>query len=527
MSENYYSDFSPEMNLSAYDYVIIGSGIGSLTAGQVLSKAGKRVVILEKHSVPGGFTHVFNRGGFKFDVGLHYIGNVGETGSVKHFYNYISDNKLQWTSIGPTYDVVYLGNKRYEFKAGKENFRKQMYAYFPTEKRAIDQYLEKIRKASSRGNLFFIEKVFKRLAHYTIGKLIIKRFNTFSDHITFDVISSLTSNKELIGVLCAQLGNYGLSPKQSSFVVHAVIVNHYMEGGYYPIGGVERISKCICESIKKNKGEVYCKANVSEIVTEKNKVQGLIVNNQFYSCSNVISNVGAKNTFNNLLKADVCQKLRHQLAQVNAAVGHIGLYIGLNKSAKELGLPSYNVWLYKDDNYIEEFENLDLKKATERYSFMSCPSAKDPEWDKKFKGKATVQLISMCFYDWVKHFDGKKTDNYYAIKQDLKQALLSNFFELFPQAKDHVEFVEVSTPITTKRFTNYQQGEIYGIEHTPQRFRLPFLRIETPVKGLRLVGQDVTLVGVTGSMLSGLLCATNILKMKSWRIYKEMLGGKE
>ena len=108
------------------------------------------------------------------------------------------------------------------------------------------------------------------------------------------------------------------------------------------------------------------------------------------------------------------------------------------------------------------------------------------------------------------------------MKASFEKQMLKKLYKLFPQIKGHVVVTEVSTPLSTKHFSNYQSGEIYGLAHTPERFSLPFLKPETKIKGLRLVGQDITLVGVAGAMLSGMLCAVTILKYRVWKIFKEM-----
>ena len=100
--------------------------------------------------------------------------------------------------------------------------------------------------------------------------------------------------------------------------------------------------------------------------------------------------------------------------------------------------------------------------------------------------------------------------------------MLERLYTLFPQIKGHVVTTEVSTPLSTRHFANYKTGEIYGLAHTPARFKLPFLRPVTRIKGLRLVGQDITLVGLAGAMLSGMLCAITILKFGVWRLFRDM-----
>ena len=119
-----------------------------------------------------------------------------------------------------------------------------------------------------------------------------------------------------------------------------------------------------------------------------------------------------------------------------------------------------------------------------------------------------------------------QTADYALLKNNFETDMLSVLYKFFPQIKGTIIASEVSTPLSTENFTNYKNGEIYGLAHSPERFTLPFLRPKTPIRGLFLTGQDITLVGVSGAMLSGLLCATTILKFNSWKIFKEIKDSK-
>ena len=126
-----------------YDAILVGSGIGSLCTAALLSKEGKKVLVLERHYTAGGFTHVFKRKGYEWDVGIHYIGEVQNPNApIRKMFDYITDNNLKWADMGEIYDKIIIGDKHFEFVKGVKNFKSKMYEYFPNEKNAIDNYVE-------------------------------------------------------------------------------------------------------------------------------------------------------------------------------------------------------------------------------------------------------------------------------------------------------------------------------------------------------------------------------------------------
>jgi all-trans-retinol 13,14-reductase len=98
------------------------------------------------------------------------------------------------------------------------------------------------------------------------------------------------------------------------------------------------------------------------------------------------------------------------------------------------------------------------------------------------------------------------------MKEKLTARLLDVVYRHLPQIKGRIDVCELSTPITTRHFSNYANGEIYGLAHTPARFGEPLLRPRTPVRGLFLTGQDVTACGVAGALMGAVLCASAILR---------------
>ncbi|MHA7058214.1 phytoene desaturase family protein [Aquimarina sp. M1] len=528
MVDKSYKKFTPDIVFTDDTYVIIGSGIGGLSTAVFLAKAGKKVVVLEQHYTPGGFTHTFKRRkGLVWDVGVHYVGNMDEKSGLRRIFNYLSDNKLKWDSMGDPYDVAYVDGRKFEFVSGKENFRKKFYKYFPNDTEAIDDYLELLEKSTKKNFLYFLQKALPGLLRMILGPIFRRIQKPISSKTTYEVLSNITDNQELIAVLCAQCGNYGLSPKESSFASHCIVINHFMEGAYYPRGGANRIHETIIDNLESLGVDVFIKANVEKIVTKGRTVKGLLINGKEFSCKKVISNTGAKNTFLRLLDSSAIRKEHMNFKGVSPSTCHLCLYVGLNRSDAELKLPKYNIWWYADkdtDRILNDKNNLSKKRLS--FAYISFPSAKDSLWSKEHPDQSTIQLIGRAWYKDFSEYEDKpwlnRGETYDRIKEQFKEKGLSLLTELYPQLEGHIIHAEVSTPVSTRKFSKYDQGEIYGVTHAPERYKTRILRPRTHIKGLYLTGQDITLVGVGGAMGSGILTATTIIKWNMSKQFKEI-----
>jgi all-trans-retinol 13,14-reductase len=117
-----------------FDALIIGSGMSGMALAAILAKEGKRCLILERHYTPGGFTHVFKRRDYEWDVGIHYIGEVHRPKSMlRKIFDHISDKQLAWADMGDVYDRIVFGDRSYDFVKGVEPFREKMKNYFHSE----------------------------------------------------------------------------------------------------------------------------------------------------------------------------------------------------------------------------------------------------------------------------------------------------------------------------------------------------------------------------------------------------------
>ncbi|HEY1767701.1 MAG TPA: NAD(P)/FAD-dependent oxidoreductase [Terracidiphilus sp.] len=508
-----------------WDAIVIGSGMGGLTAAMLLARhGGKRVLVLERHYEAGGFTHTFRRPGFEWDVGLHYIGQVRNAGDpVRRAFDYVTGGEVRWQPMPDVYDRIEIAGQRFDFTAGLERFRNDLKGWFPGEARAIDAYLGAVRACNRRSSFYYAEKAVPAPISAVAGGLMRAPFLKWARRTTREVLESLTRNQELIGVLTAQWGDYGLPPAESSFAAHATIAAHYFEGASYPVGGAGVIAAAIAKRIEACGGTLVTSAEVSEILIERGKVSGVrMADGREFQAPLVMSDAGAANTFERLVPRQVTSLdgLRAQLKSLAASTAHLSLYVGLSKSAEELGLTGTNLWIYPSFDHDANVRRLacDLTADLDApfpFVYFSFPSAKDPSFALRHPGKSTVEAIVMApfasFAPWADTRWKRRDAEYEALKQAMAARLREELARRVPAAAGHIEHAELSTPLSTRHFMNYTQGEIYGVASTPARYALRGLGARTPVPGLYLAGQDAASLGVAGALFGGVVAASAAL----------------
>jgi len=500
-----------------WDAIVIGSGIGGLAVAALLVKeAAKKVLVLERHYTAGGYTHAFDRPGYSWDVGVHYIGECENPSSpVRAAFAYLTDAQLQWESMPEVYDRAIIGGTAFDFLSGQQRLRDRLVSYFPEEEEGIDRYFGAVNAARRASGTFFAEKAMPRAASWIAGGMMRAPFLRWANRTTLEVLREFTSNQELIGVLTAQWGDYGLPPAQSSFGIHAIVAGHYFDGASYPVGGASRIAETIAPIIERSGGKVVVNGEVSEILVKNGKAAGVrMADGRKLHAPLVISDAGARNTFQHLLPGP--QPVLEELDKISASMAHLSLYVGMKHSAAELGLTGTNLWVCPSFNHDANTERF-LKDPSAEFPllFISFPSAKDSEFAQKYPGRATIEVVTLASYDWFTRWENtcwkKRGADYDQFKRELADRLQRELEKHVPAVRGKIDYAELSTPLSTRHFMNYERGEAYGLAATPERFRVRALTPHTPMKNLFLTGQDVTSLGVTGALFGGVVAASAVL----------------
>lgn len=538
------------------DAVVIGSGIGGLAIAVLLAKVGKKVLVLEQHDRAGGCCHTFKEQGFEFDVGIHYIGELSDHKPFRCIIDQMTNGQLQWDPLENPFDRVVIGppeNRRiYPIYSGRKRYMDELKKCFPGEEKAIDEY---VRLCKEVGKGVWVMVLLKFLptpiANFLVRTGLASRLTSFSRYASrslTDVVNELTQNKDLRAVFSYIFGTYGKIPKEASFSMHSLLVNHYMNGAWYPKGGATEIAYHMIPIIEKAGGAVLVRAPVNRILLNdaKEAIGVSVLKGQeevHVRAPIVISDAGIFNTYEHLLPKDVqtMPAIQKQLSMLQHGDSGLSIFIGLDGTKEELGLKADNYFIYPENNLDDLLE--DYRKGNREESakknpliFVASPSAKDSTWPERTPGKSTLTVVSFANYEWFEEWKDDKVKNrstdYKQLKEMFINYILEAVTEIYPKIKDRIEYVDAGTPITNQHYIAAPRGEIYGADHGISRFSAELnatVRAQTPIKNLFLTGQDLMLCGFAGALTGALTCGSVILNrnlhLESFSLAKRVKNG--
>lgn len=495
--------------------------MGGMTAAALLAKTGKRVLVLEQHYVPGGFTHTFKRPKYRWDVGVHAVGEVTQHSFPGRVLAALSDNQLEWASLGPVYDEFHFPDGlRIDFPDNPTAFRENLLRAFPGEQPAIDEYLARVRNVAKSMKGYYLARLFPRAVASVTDRLLARGANTSLQERTRDVIEGLTDDPRLRTVLAAQWGYYGSPPSRSSFAIQALVVRHFQWGGYYPVGGSKEIADRLLSTVRKAGGATAVRAEVTEILVEEGRAVGVrLATGEEIHAKKIVSAVGPLATVQRLLPEQERRKpWAASLEKLAPSSAHVCLYLGFRGDIRKVGASAANKWFYEDWDTEHEAWDVANPEALAPVLYCSFPSLKDPAHDAP-EQRHTGEVVTFVPYDvfepWAVSRWKKRGDAYNGFKDQLKDRLLKQFLRHMPELEEMIDFAELSTPLSTEHFVRPVAGSIYGLEPTPERFLSPHLRPRTPLPGLYFAGSDVATVGVIGAMMGGALAAA---AADPWRV---------
>ena len=510
-----------------WDAIIIGSGMGGLTTAAALSRKGHRCLILEQHYVPGGFTHTFQRKGFEWDVGVHAIGDSGPGMKTRRLFDYVTEGGLEWESLGDVYETFrFPTGETYKFSNNRNQFRKDMEDYFPEEREAVRKYFSYVDQVGKGMPLYFASKTMSKLGGFLINAagLGAKKWRV---QTTESVMDELGISAKCRALLLSQWGYYGEIPRDSSFLIQAMIVKHFQKGAFYPVGGAPAIAREALKVIRKAGGEIAVRSPVEEFVIENGRVVGVSASHggeRFeFRAKRVFSSVSALTLVNKLLPENLKKSAwAKEISGLRQSPPHLCLYLGFEGDVMKAGATKSSQWVFTTLDMNQKYWDFKQEDLRPPILFCSFPSTKDPKHVPGPTQRHTGEVVTFVDYkefgDWNESRRGFRPQDYQKMKAGIEARMLEEFKKAFPELGKLIVHHELSTPLSTEFFDRAPEGAIYGLEHTPKRFMSTALRVRSPIKGLYLAGSDVATGGVAGALAGGMLAAATIEP----RLFKEM-----
>jgi prolycopene isomerase len=474
-----------------WDTIVIGSGLGGLSAATRLAKAGLRVLVLEQHVFAGGYAHHFLRKVkgtdivYDFDVALHQTGDLKPGRSMHRYLSELgvldriglNSFDVAYRTVGPDHDL--------QIPQAAEDYEALLCREYPEHAAGIRDLFATMAKIDDSGSGGLSEEAFACM------DLTLQEF-----------VEQHVKDERIVSIFATLWGYIGLVPSQCSAFMYAMMWNSYHAGGcFYVKGGGQKLSDAFVDIIEENGGKVMLNTEVANIVTEAGRVTGVeTVKRGAFRAPVVISNAAAPLTFERLLdRPELVETDRKTGEALPLACSIHQAYIGLRGNASTLGLSDRGAFFNPSYDFDAEWENLLAGNYREQGILIGNHNLADPGHEPE--GRSILHVATMADGTL---WNGLDEQTYRERKHDLEEYFIDRLCEFIPDARDRIEVCETGTPHTMNRYSWNPLGSIYGYAFTPQSHSIHRPQPRTSVPGLYLAGAwTFPGAGFGGTMRSG------------------------
>jgi phytoene dehydrogenase-like protein len=453
-----------------YDVIIIGGGLGGMTAANKLAKNGRKVLLLESHDKLGGFATWFHRKGKHiFDVSLHGF-PVGMIKTCRKYWNKAIAGKIiqlkRVRFINPLYQL--------ETDFTVEDFTGKLVNDFKIPKEQVDNFFNLIMNMNYYDN-----------KEMTNGELLESFFPGRKDVHRFLIEPIVYANGSTL---------------EDPAITYGIVFSNFMSKGVYTFqGGTDLVIQMMQEELLNNNVDIRLKSNVEKIVIDDNVCQGVVVDGNFIASKSVLSNGNLIGTIFNLVGEDKFKpEFIKKVKKVRLNTSSCQVYMGIKEGEKidDIG----DLIFYSEAKEFATEELLSMNTTSRTFS-LYYPRLR-PQLENA--GYSIVASTNARYEDWV----NLSKEEYKAKKQELIEATLVSLEKVIPGVGKKIDYIEAATPLTIKRYTHHEKGSSFGTKHEGLDISM---KLHKEISGLFHTGS-------VGIIMSGWLGAANYGVIQSYEV---------
>jgi len=494
--------------------VIIGSGIGGLTAGNLLVKKGHDVTVFESHVTPGGYIAGFRRNGFYFESGtLSFEASASVFKAMK--------------DIGVDGRIEFVRQKNRwvaeDFDGTPESygeFKEMICSAYPREKQRLDGFFAEVDKMiGAMGGMdrpmpylySGIPYIMSILSYLPGGLKSAGTMKKYGNMTASDFAGMFFGQGSKLYRMFTSVGY----PDMAAFLIAGFLSGIYAD--YWTVkGGMQSWADVLADNFQKLGGKLLTGSRVDSILTKDGAAIGVSCKGSDFNADYVIAACDYKKAVLNLLddKNLIPEKMREKISAAPVSEAVFTVYLGLNMPNEELkrqmALPHV---LYLDLNSDCDIYDSGDAQFFEKTSFnLYSPSMINPEHAPR--GKSSLMLQSFAPHRWMQNWGGGNRETYRQLKQKAMETMIEKAAKVIPGLKDVIEYKDAATPLTYERFTHNTGGATSSFSWNPKKKfyeNAMGLKVETPVKNL-LIGScwAMQIGGVPGALAAAYQCASRI-----------------
>ena len=478
---------------SRYDVVIVGAGIGGLVCANLLAIQGKKVLLVENHTVVGGFCSTFYRRGFTFDSASHFYPLLGNPDSISGKLLKTIGIQSQWHRMDPVDQFHLPDGSRFSVSAEYDDYVGDLKGRFPDESDSLDKFFKLVRRLYFIGLLYFFHET-----EITRGK-------EYLSWTVRDAMDHFFSDEQLKLVLTADCPHWGAPPSRTSFVFDSMLRLSYFSGNYYPAGGSQDFANELAKNFETNGGHVLLKSKAKRILLTGNRATGIeVVTGPLkertlvsIESDHVVSNADLRQTVSQLLpESSVPDSYRESVFKLKPSFSCFLMHIGLKNTSRETLERIHGYYWNGWDSDRVGFEAFKFK--------LFAPTLYEPALAPEDCHVLVVQKVI--------EFDFDTVQDWAAHKQSIEEFVYTELEKIVPDFQSRIVVSLSASAKTSQRFTKNFQGAMIGFEMSPEQLGDQRPAIETPIENLLLTGQWTRPGGgITPVVISAMRCAQKIL----------------